>query len=96
MGPPPGEYYINWSYWDKDLKNSDVVKVERAKTSVEERYFLSAYKNLFSGVVTANDHFPHEWNEPFIPRLPMRRHQQLHPRARMLLLRSEVGGRDSR
>jgi hypothetical protein len=49
-----------------------VVKVERAKTSTEDRYFLSAYKNLFSGVVTANDHFPHEWNEPFIPRLPMR------------------------
>ena len=72
MGPPPGEFYLNWSYWDKDLRNSEVVKVERAKTSVEERYFLSAYKNLFSGVVTANDHFPHEWNEPFIPRLPMR------------------------
>jgi hypothetical protein len=48
------------------------VRVERAKTSVEDRYFLSAYKNLFSAVVTANDHFPHEWNEPFIPRLPMR------------------------
>ena len=72
VGPPPGEFYINWSYWDRDLKNSDVVKVERARTSVEERYFLSAYKNIFSGVVTANDHFPHEWNEPFIPRLPMR------------------------
>ena len=71
VGPPPGEYYLNWSYWDRDLKNSDVVKVERARTSVEERYFLSAYKNIFSGVVTANDHFPHEWNEPFIPRLPM-------------------------
>ncbi|HET6452344.1 MAG TPA: amidohydrolase family protein, partial [Spirochaetia bacterium] len=72
VGPPPGEYYLNWSYWEKDLRNSDVIKVERARTSVEERYFLSAYKNLFSGVVTANDHFPHEWNEPFIPRLPMR------------------------
>jgi 5-methylthioadenosine/S-adenosylhomocysteine deaminase len=72
VGPPPGEFYLNWSYWDRDLKNSDVVKVERAKTSVEDRYFLSAYKNLFSGVVTANDHFPHEWNEPFISRLPMR------------------------
>jgi hypothetical protein len=72
VGPPPGEFYINWSYWDRDLKNSDVVKNERSKTSVEERYFLSAYKNIFSGVVTANDHFPHEWNEPFIPRLPMR------------------------
>lgn len=72
VGPPPGEFYINWSTWDRDLKNSDVVKVERARTSAEERYFLSAYKNIFSGVVTANDHFPHEWNEPFIPRLPMR------------------------
>ena len=72
VGPQPGEYYLNWSYWDKDLKNSDVIKVERAKTTVEDRYFLSAYKNLFSGVVTANDHFPHEWNEPFLPRLPIR------------------------
>ena len=72
VGPPPGEFYINWATWDRDLKNSDVIKVERARTSVEERYFLSAYKNIFSGVVTANDHFPHEWNEPFIPRLPMR------------------------
>ena len=72
VGPPPGEFYLNWSYWENDLTNSDVIKVERAKTSVEERYFLSAYKNIFSGVVTANDHFPHEWNEPFIPRLPMR------------------------
>jgi len=72
VGPPPGEFYVNWSYWENALRNSEVIKVERAKTSVEERYFLSAYKNLFSGVVTANDHFPHEWNEPFIPRLPMR------------------------
>jgi 5-methylthioadenosine/S-adenosylhomocysteine deaminase len=72
VGPRPGEYYVNWSHWDRDFKYSDVIKVERAMTTVEERYFLSAYKNLFSGVVTANDHFPHEWNEPFIPRLPMR------------------------
>jgi hypothetical protein len=72
VGPPPGEFYLNWSYWEKDLRSSEVVRVERAKTSVEDRYFLSAYKNLFSAVVTANDHFPHEWNEPFIPRLPMR------------------------
>ncbi len=72
VGPPPGEFYLKWLDWEKDLKNSDLVKVERAKTTTEDRYFLSAYKNLFSGVVTANDHFPHEWNEPFIPRLPMR------------------------
>jgi hypothetical protein len=72
VGPAPGEFYVKWLDWEKDLRNSDVVKIERAKTSTEDRYFLSAYKNLFSGVVTANDHFPHEWNEPFIPRLPMR------------------------
>ena len=72
VGPGPGEFYVKWLDWERDLRNSDVVKVERAKTSTEDRYFLSAYKNLFSGVVTANDHFPHEWNEPFIPRLPMR------------------------
>lgn len=72
VGPPPGEFYINWASWEKDLRNSDVIKVERAKTSVEDRYLLSAYKNLFSGCLTANDHFPHEFNEPFIGRLPMR------------------------
>ncbi len=72
VGPPPGEFYINWASWEKDLRNSDVIKVERAKTSVEDRYLLSAYKNLFSGCLTANDHFPHEYNEPFIARLPMR------------------------
>jgi 5-methylthioadenosine/S-adenosylhomocysteine deaminase len=72
VGPKPGEYYVNWASWDKDLKNSDVVRLERAKIVVDDRYSLSAYKNLFSGVVTANDHFPHEWNEPFIPGLPIR------------------------
>lgn len=72
VGPAPGEYYLNWSYWEKDLKNSDVIKVERAKTTVEDRYLLSGYKNLFSGVITANDHFPHEFNEPFIPRVAVR------------------------
>ena len=72
VGPPPGEFYLKWLDWEKHLRNSEVVTVERAKTSTEDRYFLSAYKNLFSGVVTANDHFPHEWNEPFIPRLPIR------------------------
>jgi hypothetical protein len=72
VGPQNGDYYLNWSYWEKDLRNSTVIKVERAKTSVDQRYMLSAYKNLFAGVVTANDHWPHELNEPFIPRLPIR------------------------
>ncbi len=71
VGPKPGNYYINWSLWDNDLKSSPVYQ-ERANISVENCYFLGAYKNLFSGVVTVNDHFPHEFNEPLIPLLPIR------------------------
>jgi hypothetical protein len=71
IGPQNGDYYLNWSYWERDLRNSPVL-VERAKISVDQMYLLSAYKNLFSGVVTVNDHFPHEFNEPLIPLLPVR------------------------
>ena len=72
VGPPPGEFYLNWSNWEKDFKGSDLLNIERPKIPPEDRYELSAYKNIFSGVVTANDHFPHEFNEPFMARLPMR------------------------
>jgi 5-methylthioadenosine/S-adenosylhomocysteine deaminase len=71
IGPQDGNYYLNWSYWEKDLRNSPVL-AERAKIAVEDMYRLSAYKNLFSGVTTVNDHFPHEFNEPLIPLLPIR------------------------
>ncbi len=71
IGPQNGDYYLNWSYWERDLRASPVL-VERAKISVDQMYLLSAYKNLFSGVVTVNDHFPHEFNEPLIPFLPIR------------------------
>jgi 5-methylthioadenosine/S-adenosylhomocysteine deaminase len=72
VGPPPGEFYLNWSNWDRDFKASELLTVERPKIPVDDRYELSAYKNIFSGVVTANDHFGHEFNEPFIARMPMR------------------------
>jgi len=72
IGPSAGEYYLNWSNWERDLRNSSVVLEERAKVPPEDMYRLSAYKNLFSGVATVNDHFPHEFNEPFIPLLPIR------------------------
>ena len=72
VGPPPGEFYLNWSNWERDFKASELLTVERPKIPPADRYELSAYKNLFSGVVTANDHFGHEYNEPFIPRLPLR------------------------
>jgi len=71
VGPKGDNFYINWSFWDNDLKSSSIYE-ERANLSVEQMYFLSAYKNLFSGVSTVNDHFPHEINDPFIPRLPVR------------------------
>jgi 5-methylthioadenosine/S-adenosylhomocysteine deaminase len=71
IGPSNGDYYLNWSHWEKDLRGSAVV-AERSNIGVEEMYRLSAYKNLFSGVATVNDHFPHEFNEPFIPGLPIR------------------------
>ncbi len=71
IGPSNGDYYLNWSYWERDLRSSPVVE-ERSHIGVEDMYRLSAYKNLLSGVVTVNDHFPHEFNEPFIPLLPVR------------------------
>ncbi len=71
VGPPEGTFYLNWSEWDKDLKTSDVFK-ERARISLMDSYLLGAYKNLFSGVCTVNDHFPHEFNEPFLDKLPVR------------------------
>lgn len=71
VGPKGDSFYVNWSYWDNDLKTSDVFK-ERANITIEQMYFLGSYKNLFSGVVTVNDHFPHEINAPFVPRLPVR------------------------
>ncbi|MFQ3620954.1 MAG: amidohydrolase family protein, partial [Spirochaetales bacterium] len=71
VGPPPGTYYLNWSEWDRDLKSSPVFQ-ERANISLMDAYLLGAYKNLFSGVCTVNDHFPHEFNEIFLRRLPIR------------------------
>ena len=47
IGPQNGDYYLNWSYWERDLRASPVL-VERAKISVDQMYLLSSYKNLFS------------------------------------------------
>jgi len=71
VGPKEGSYYLNWLPWDNDLKSSATYS-ERSNLSVENLYFLSAYKNLFSGVTTVNDHFPHELNNELLPKLPIR------------------------
>jgi len=71
VGPKDDKFYLNWAPWDADLKSSPVFD-ERSNINVEQMYFLSAYKNMFSGVATANDHFPHEINKPYLSRLPIR------------------------
>jgi 5-methylthioadenosine/S-adenosylhomocysteine deaminase len=70
VGPKDDKFYLNWAPWDADLKSSPVFE-ERSNINVEQMYFLSAYKNMFSGVGTANDHFPHEINGAYLPRLPI-------------------------
>ena len=71
VGPKPGTFYLTWLPWDNDLKASDVF-IERSRLSREELYALSAYKNLFSGVATVNDHFPQAMNKTILPKLPIR------------------------
>jgi 5-methylthioadenosine/S-adenosylhomocysteine deaminase len=71
VGPSGNKFYVNWAPWDNDLKSSPVYD-ERSHISFDEIYFLSSYKNMFSGVITVNDHFPHDWNSAVIPRLPIR------------------------
>jgi cytosine/adenosine deaminase-related metal-dependent hydrolase len=71
VGPEPGAFYLTWFSWDADLKASPVF-AERAQLSREELYHLSAYKCLFSGVATVNDHFPHTLNRNILPELPVR------------------------
>jgi 5-methylthioadenosine/S-adenosylhomocysteine deaminase len=71
VGPPAGSFYPNWSPWDADLKASPVY-AERSSLSVAQMYLLGGYKNLFSGVGTVNDHFPHELNDAYLGTLPIR------------------------
>ncbi|MBN2737841.1 MAG: amidohydrolase family protein [Spirochaetales bacterium] len=71
VGLPEGQYYLNWKFWDQDLHDAEVV-TEREKITIDDLYLLSAYKNLLSGVVTANDHFPHRINNEYIPKMPLR------------------------
>jgi cytosine/adenosine deaminase-related metal-dependent hydrolase len=71
VGPPEGQFYLKCANWERDLRGSPVLE-ERSKLSQEDCYFLGGYKNLLSGVVTVNDHYPHEENDPLIPRLPLR------------------------
>jgi cytosine/adenosine deaminase-related metal-dependent hydrolase len=71
VGPAEGNFYPNWSPWDADLKASSIF-AERSALSVAQMYLLGGYKNLFSGVATVHDHFPHELNEDYLDSLPIR------------------------
>jgi len=63
--------YICWLPWDYDLKSSPVYE-ERNKNTPFEIYQIGAYKNLISGVTTVHDHIPHQVNDVFIEKLPIR------------------------
>jgi hypothetical protein len=54
------------------LKASACYAERTRALDVEGAYSLSAYKCLFSGVVTACDHFPHAVNEGLLSALPVR------------------------
>ncbi len=62
-------------------KNSDVIKSgARASTSVEERYFLSAYKNIFSGRRHRERPFPPRMERALHSPASHAGHPELHPR----------------
>jgi len=71
VGPAPGRYYLNWAPWDADLKSSPAYS-ERSALDAGTMYRLGGYKNLFSGVATVHDHFPHELNDEYLDSLPVR------------------------
>jgi 5-methylthioadenosine/S-adenosylhomocysteine deaminase len=62
--------YLSWLPWDCDLKDSIVYK-ERALFTNEEIYLLGSLKNLISGAVFVQDHFPHHLNKSIIPQMPI-------------------------
>jgi 5-methylthioadenosine/S-adenosylhomocysteine deaminase len=71
VGPPEGSFYPNWSPWNADLRASPVF-AERSNISIAQMYLLGGYKNLFSGVATVNDHFPHASNDAYLDTVPIR------------------------
>ena len=63
--------YINWLPWDNDLKAHPLYE-ERSKIANIDLYYVSAYRNLISGVTTVSDLIPHVVNEGFIDKMPLR------------------------
>lgn len=63
--------YLNWLPWDNDLKKAKVYS-ERGKNSNLDLYYISCYRQLFSGVTTVSDHVPHVLVDPMVEKMPMR------------------------
>ncbi len=71
--------YMSFYPWILDLMDSDTVS-ERKKIDNLDLYLLGSYKNIAAGVVTVQDHYPHEalpkWpqggNNEFINHIPVR------------------------
>ena len=62
----------DWKSRAKAIKENIYSGAGLDKISEEDCYFLGAYKNLFSGALTVNDHYPHKINNLYIPKLPIR------------------------
>lgn len=62
--------YISWYPWDNDLKSHPLYE-ERSRLENRDLYWLGAYRNLISGVVTVSDHIPHAVNKDFLKELPL-------------------------
>ena len=71
VGPSGGRFYTIWSDWNDDLQASTTVAERNRALGIADIYALGSYKNILSGVATVQDHFPHEWNEPFVSRQPL-------------------------
>lgn len=63
--------YSSWYPWDLDLKACPLYE-ERSKIANEDLYYLGSYRNMLSGALTVSDHIPHQVNDPFIPKMPIR------------------------
>ncbi len=63
--------HLSWLAYDNLYKSSGIF-AERQQIDIELLYYLGAYKNLFSGVTSVQDHIPHHVQEPFKNSLPVK------------------------
>jgi 5-methylthioadenosine/S-adenosylhomocysteine deaminase len=63
--------HTSWLAYDNLYKSSGIF-AERQQIDIELLYYLGAYKNLFGGVTSVQDHIPHNIQNPFLDSLPIK------------------------